>query len=98
MHVLMLAFVPLVAAIVAAAVSLLHPALARRLPWVKGGSPVVRGAVAATLVLVAPRLASLWFLHYLKQTNQETLAALPLVLLLYPEALLLEALTPMSSW
>ena len=39
-------------------------------------------------MLAILRVGALWFLIYLEWTNQQTLSALPLILLLYPEVLL----------
>ena len=46
--------------------------------------------MAATTLAIL-RVGALWFLIYLEWTNQQTLSALPLILLLYPEVLLFPA-------
>ena len=41
------------------------------------------------LAIAAARVSSLWVLVWLEQTGRQTISALPLVFLLYPEGLLL---------
>lgn len=54
----------------------MHPVLIRRVLLVGGG-------------VACARVASLWLLLWLEKSGQQTISALPLVLLLYPEGLIL---------
>ena len=52
-------------------------------------NPIPRSVIRFGLAIAAARVSALWVLVWLEQTGRQTISALPLVLLLYPEGMLL---------
>jgi hypothetical protein len=52
-------------------------------------TPFIHRVIRLGSLLAATRIGVLWFLIYREATHQQSLVQLPLILLLYPEGLLL---------
>jgi len=52
-------------------------------------NPIPRSVIRFGLAIAAARVSALWVLVWLEQTGRQTISALPLMFLLYPEGLLL---------
>jgi len=51
--------------------------------------PIATSVMRFGLAIAAARISALWLLVWLEQTGRQSISALPLVFLLYPESLLL---------
>lgn len=59
---------------------------------------LIRFVVVAGMTMASVRVGSLWFLLYLRWVGRESLASLPFLILLYPEAFLLPEGFAWSVW